>query len=166
MSISIGDDSPTARLLNNDPELRHLYLSSDIRATSTEQELQALIHSMPCSQHLCHVYFRNFKLAGDGLNRMERLLAAMKTVPHLESLLFHCTEVPLELLRNILKASSNPLTALGLRYCKLRYRNEDEFLTFQEVLRSNASLKDVCIECCEWQVEEEQDGRRRQLQKK
>ncbi|CAB9526663.1 expressed unknown protein [Seminavis robusta] len=151
MALTLADDSPTRRLEKNDPALQHLYLSSD--TTSDEGELEALIEALAGAQHLCHVYFRNFKVF-HGNCPMKRLLAAMTTVPQLESLAFHCTEVPLDCLTLLLQEAP-VLTALGLRYCKLRYqRQQVEFQAFEQALRQNTSLTDVCIECCDWQAEE------------
>lgn len=162
-------DSMAARLRNNDPELVHLYLSSDSLSALPSQELSLLIAALSSSQYLRHVYFRNFRLGSlRNQMQMERCLEAMKAVPQLESLFFHCTEVPLAWLTHILMKSDavettsrrggNHLKELGLRYCKLRYQNEVEYQAFEQALRQHSSLQDVCLECCEWQAEEHNDN--------
>ena len=139
------------RLLDNDPELRHLYLSSDKLSEDTVAKLtNALASSQRQSNaNLQHIYFRNFRLNGS-LDSMERLLQAACHVNNLQSLFFHCTEVPVDLMIPILQASKNRLTALGLRYCKLTYSSEEKYTAFLQALREHLSLQDVCIECCEW----------------
>jgi hypothetical protein len=155
-------DSLSSRLTNNDPELVHLYLSSDSLSALSSQEFSLLIAALSSSEYLRHVYFRNFKLSLFA-NQMERFLEAMSTVPNLESLFFHCTEVPLAWLTQILTESDavhtrqtrrSSFKELGLRYCKLRYQNEAEYQAFEQALRQHSTLQDVCLECCEWQAEE------------
>ena len=142
----------TQRLLDNDPELQHLYLSSDKLSEDTVAKLaNALALSQRQSNaNLQHIYFRNFRLHGS-LRSMERLLQAACHVNSLHSLFFHCTEVPVDLMIPILHASKNLLTAVGLRYCSLTYSNEEKYSAFLQVLREHSSLQDVCIECCDWQ---------------
>jgi hypothetical protein len=171
--LKMAATSATAvRLMNSDPELIHLYLSSDSLSALSTQEVSLLITALSSSEFLRHVYFRNFKSGGTN-NQLERFLEAMNTVPTLESLFFHCTEVPLAWLTHILMKSDtvaadtttttsrrrgNHLKELGLRYCKLRYQNEVEYQAFEQALRQHSTLQDVCLECCEWQVEEHNDN--------
>jgi hypothetical protein len=171
-TASSSDDLAT-RICRNDPELQHLYLSSDSlsprgvtllvdalsRQHATKSSSSSSHDNNNNNRHLHHVYFRNFKtMNGSGI--LERLLQAVSGLEGLQSLFFHCTEVPVPILTQLLLSSSsssrgNCLTALGLRYCKLRYTQEEDCHKLEAALREHASLEDICLECCEWQADED-----------
>ena len=68
------------RVLRNDPELQHLYLSSD--TPNAEELAQALTTSR--NNQLQHVYFRNFKLG----TPLSLLLRAIGHVRNLQKIFF------------------------------------------------------------------------------
>lgn len=138
------------RVGQNDSEVQHLYLSSEALSAG---DVLDLTHAMRQNSALTHIYLFNFRWNTTNNNHntaMAALLRATATLTGLRGLFFHCTDVPVHLLTQILSADHHRLTSLGLRYCKMHLQGANDFEGLEAALRANATLLDVSMECCEW----------------